>query len=263
MHASDLDGHLAALLDAVFTHGLEADDMTTPLLSLGRFPAGSVVARARALFPADSLGTATLLVVMSHYAHRAGEPTVATCLDHAQAVLEGPGEPWVRGEALRTVALLDTHAGHRCGRAWCRSPLPELRAAAAWALGSGGVEDGDLASLLALADDPMPRVREQAAIALNGVEDPRAVASLESLLDDGDVDVRVRAIESLAAMGDVRADAIRRVVEGGCLPESLLLVAEAARLVDLLPLFEAWPEGEGDSLRRQVIGSLRAAQARR
>ena len=77
---------------------------------------------------------------------------------------------------------------------------PTLRAAAARVAGlsRGAVP---VSSLVALTDDPAPRVREQAAVALGRLGGPEAAKALDHALADNDPAVQERAAEALLSLG--------------------------------------------------------------
>lgn len=87
-----------------------------------------------------------------------------------------------------------------------RDPVPEVRAAAAEALGSLQDTTAVLALIDVLGKDTDASVRRAAAWALGQIEDPRAIPSLgEALRRDTDVDVRRMAAEALGDIDDRRA----------------------------------------------------------
>lgn len=258
---ADLVQRLSTLRDVAASHDADAPEWEVALHALLAFDAARVLAAAiRVLDPRDQADGIALLTVLQHHADRAGESAVAQGLHIAERLLhEGPS-PAVRGEALRTVSLLDTERGRLLGRALCASTEPEVRAEAARALGYGLLGSDDLRRVQALALDAEPLVRSRAAIALGSADDDThaaAVDALEALLDDADPTVRRTAVESLATHGVVAEDAIRRLLDECQLTDSLLLVIEASELVSLIPRLEAWPSDDLDVLRQQVLGTLR------
>ncbi len=79
--------------------------------------------------------------------------------------------------------------------------------------------------IAALRDDDWA-IREEAAVALGALRDPRAVAPLVSLLRDKDRAVREAAIGALAAIGEPSISVL-----GLCLSDPMALVQEAASTV--------------------------------
>jgi HEAT repeat protein len=82
--------------------------------------------------------------------------------------------------------------------------VPELRMAAANALGEVAVEDA-VPELTAVFDDSDPRVRARAARATGLIGDPRATEPLTGLLGDPKASVRLEAAEALGSIGNRRA----------------------------------------------------------
>ena len=106
---------------------------------------------------------------------------------------------------------------------------PQVRAAAAAALGATAHPDAVPALLQALAD-PMREVRVQAAWALGRIGDPRAVGPLDAVLDDSYGWARIRAAESLARLGGPGVAALRRRA-GGPETEARTLARETLDIV--------------------------------
>ncbi len=89
-------------------------------------------------------------------------------------------------------------------------PCPDLRAAAAAALGRGtGLPATVVAALTAVLDDRDPEARVAAARALGTLKSSAvaAIPAIRGLLDEPDVRIRTAALESLASIG-VETDAL-------------------------------------------------------
>lgn len=84
------------------------------------------------------------------------------------------------------------------------APIPELRMAAANALGELGESDA-VPKLAERFDDPDARVRARAARACGTIEDARATGPLESLLTDPVAGVRREGAEALGRIGNRQA----------------------------------------------------------
>jgi len=104
--------------------------------------------------------------------------------------------------------------------------VPELRMAAANALGELGEEDA-VPELAKVFDDSDPRVRARAARATGVIGDPRATNPLTNLLGDPKAGVRLEAAEALGRIGNRQAleallelyddsdDRVRRIAVSG------------------------------------------------
>ncbi len=82
--------------------------------------------------------------------------------------------------------------------------IPELRMAAANAIGELGVPDA-IPALVERFDDPDPRVRARAARACRNIGDARATKALTGLLTDPKGEVRREAAEALGRIGNRQA----------------------------------------------------------
>jgi HEAT repeat protein len=111
----------------------------------------------------------------------------------------------VRGAAVRALGRL--RAPEALEALACRlreDPHPRVRAAAAIAI--SGIETDEVTEhLLAALDDPAPIVRRQAAFNLGRTGDRRAVAPLTALLRSDDVILRRAAAAALGRIGDPSA----------------------------------------------------------
>jgi HEAT repeat protein len=121
-------------------------------------------------------------------------------------------EPSTQAQARAMVAFCDTAspadvADLRDVALSAQSPLAAGNAVRA--LGRLGVLARDPA-LLALLEDPRPRVRDETILALGECRDPQAIAPLEAFALGSDPKARILAIRALGRIGGARARAAAR-----------------------------------------------------
>jgi HEAT repeat protein len=129
-----------------------------------------------------------------------------------------------------------------------RAEDPELRAAAAWALGEGGYE-GAAAELARAIEDGAPAVRRRAARALGRLGDRSGIPALLGALDDGDTAVRWEAARALHALGLQPGEGVD------------VLAAAVASQDDYVRAFATWTLGEMGPAAREAVPALAAAMA--
>ena len=127
------------------------------------------------------------------------------------AAVDGPDE--IGAEAVEELLVEITGDKIEQGADWAvakrfakalTSNIPELRMAAASALGKLGDESGINSLKNALGDDD-PRVRQRVCMALGGINHPSAVPALIDRLSDPNGQVRHEAAIALAAIGSDQA----------------------------------------------------------
>jgi hypothetical protein len=169
--------------------------------------------------------------------------------------VEGPAPEAGRPAAAAVPASCRDPAGVRKTRRFCReagpssrrdlrrlaleSPDPLVAGNAIRALCRlGGIEEAEAAALL---DDPRPRIRQEAAIALGECAGEEAVGRLALLLEGGDPALRPLAIRSLGRIGTPEA---RRVLER-CLRDPATTRVERAFAGAALASSQGGPGAEG------------------
>ncbi len=141
-------------------------------------------------------------------------------------------------------------------------PCPEVREAAAWAIGTiGGIEaSGVVAALKPLLSDEYPDVREAAAGAMASIASGDAIAAVEELAVSGDEDHRLLAVKTL---GGVESNAsIDRILRSALTDPSHKVCAEAIRAfegrrdVEVSPGFLAGLDHESVQIRSATLKFL-------
>ena len=163
--------------------------------------------------------------------------------------------------------------------------LPELRMAAANAIGELGVADA-VPKLVERFEDPDPRVRARAARACRNIADARATQPLTGLLGDPKAKVRVEAAEALGRIGNREAlqallqlydddsEQVRRIAVRGFgqfrndrpveyLAEALTDESAAVRrtaVFSLIELLSNVPTEKSHGIREAVVEQLSASE---
>ena len=131
-------------------------------------------------------------------------------------------DPIIRAEVVRTLGALRTEAAVQGLQAALADGVPEVRIAACEAWRRHGGPEAIVALASVVGSDTDLDVRLAATRALRGSRDPRALQALSIALDDSDVALQFRAIESLREVSSHdygrNVGAWRQFAQGGTPP---------------------------------------------
>jgi HEAT repeat protein len=137
----------------------------------------------------------------------------SVAVDALSAAVRGDAFTEVRATAAWALGSVGDRSSADALTAALSDASPEVRKRAAWALGNSDLKQAP-PKLIAMLNDKDPEVRELVAWALYEIEDPAAIPALESALArEPDKEIQINYIRALAATGEKSVDALKGLLE--------------------------------------------------